>query len=86
MKVLQGERINKCSQSINTNKVKYYIDETDNEEPLVTDNPVINETIYFDLFEWVKNFLKNIDDICEQACMATLKDKFYTEMCNYLTD
>ena len=34
-------------RSINTNKGKYEIDETEDEEPLVTDNLVINELIYF---------------------------------------
>ena len=36
---------------MNTNKVKYSIDETKEEEPLVTDNPVINEPICVNLFE-----------------------------------
>ena len=73
-------------KSINTNKVEYEIDETENEEPSVTDNPVINEPSYFKLFKWGKNFLKNIDATCERACMATLKYNYYTEMCNSLTD
>ena len=36
-------------KSINTNKEKYAIDETEDEEPLVTDNPVINELSYSNL-------------------------------------
>ena len=45
-------------KSINTNKGKYAIDETDDEETLVTDNPVINETIYFKLFECGRKYLE----------------------------
>ena len=60
---------------INTNKEKDEIDETDDEEPLVTDNPVINKQSYFNLFECDKNFLKNLDDMCERSCMATSEDK-----------
>ena len=38
-------------KTINTNKEKYAIDETDHEKTLVTDNTVKNEPIYFNLFE-----------------------------------
>ena len=41
---------------------------------------------YFDLFECGKNLLNNIGATCEQACMATSKDKYYTEMFNALPD
>ena len=73
-------------KSINKNKVKYAIDEILYEEPLVTDNPFINEPSYFDLFECGKNFLNNIDAACERACVETSKDKYYTEMRDTLTD
>ena len=53
---------------------------------MVTDNPSINEPSYFNLFECGKNFLNNIDTTCERACMATSRDKYYTEVCNALTD
>ena len=52
-------------KSINTNKVKYAIDETENEEPLVTYNPVINEPSYFNLLECGKTFLNKLDATCE---------------------
>ena len=39
-------------KSINRNKEKYSIDETEYEKPLLTDNPVINEPRYFNLFEY----------------------------------
>ena len=73
-------------KSFNTNKVKDAIDKTEDEEISVTDNPVINYPRYFNLFECGKNFLNNIDYTCERACMATSKDKYYTEMCNTLSD
>ena len=62
------------------------MDETEDEEPPVTDNTVINEMSYFNLFKCGKNFLNKIDATREQACMETSKDKYYKEMCNTLTD
>ena len=53
---------------------------------MVTDNPVINEPRYFNIFESGKNHLNSIDATCERACMETSKDKYYTEMYNNLTD
>ena len=41
------------------------MNKTKDEEPLVTDNLVINAPIYFKLFECGKNFLKNIDTTYE---------------------
>ena len=73
-------------KSINKNKEKYSIDETSDKEPSVIDNPFINEPRYFNLFECGKNFLNNLDATCEQACMTTSEDKYYTEICNDLTD
>ena len=51
-----------------------------------TDNPVINELRYFNLFECGKNFLNKIDATCEYVCMETSKDKYYSEMCITLTN
>ena len=67
-------------KNINTNKEKDAIDETEDEEPLVTDNPVIEEPSYFNLFECGKKILNNIDATFEWACMATSNIKYYTEM------
>ena len=39
--------------------------ETNNEEPLVTDNSVINAPSYFKMFKCGKNFLNKIDAMCE---------------------
>ena len=78
--------VNECStekseskilhKSTNTNKVKDAIDETKDKETLVTDNPVTNELIYFNLFECGKKFLNNINATCEQACMEASKDEY----------
>ena len=73
-------------KSINTNKEKYAIDETEDDEILVTDNPVINEPRYFNLFLCGEIFLNNLDATCEIACMSTSKDKYYTGMFNTLTN
>ena len=77
---VQRRRENKKSihKSINTNKVKYAIDETEAEEPSVTDNPVTNEPSYFSLFECGNFFLNKLDATCERACMATSKDNYHT--------
>ena len=56
---------------------------------MVTDNPVVKEPSYFDLFECGKNILSRIDTMCEQACMENSRDKYYTEMyktLNYYND
>ena len=52
---------------------------------MVTDNSVINKPSYFNLFEYGKNLLNGIDDTYERACMATPRDRYYTEMFNTLT-
>ena len=73
-------------KSTNTNKEKYVFDKTEDEEPLVTNNPAINQPSYFNLFECGKNLLNKLDAACEQVCMATSRDKYYTEMFKTLTD
>ena len=70
-------RYEKIHKSINTNKIKDAIDETEDEEPPVTYNPFINEPKYFNLFGCGKNFLNFFDVTCERACMVTLKDNYY---------
>ena len=55
--------------SVNTSEVKYAMNETKDEEPSITDNPVINVPRYFKLFGCGKHFLNKIDAIYEQECM-----------------
>ena len=62
---------------INTNELKDAIYETEDEERSVKDNSVINETIYFNLFECGKIFLNNLDAKFERACMETSNDNYY---------
>ena len=83
MEEIESESVHKI---INTNKEKFSIDETEYEEPLLTDNPAINKPSYFNLFKCCKNTLNKHDSTCEWACMATSKYKYYTEMCNTLTN
>ena len=64
--------------SVNTSEVKYAMNETKDEEPLVIDNFVINAPRYFKLFECGKNSLKNIDAMYERACMANFQGKWDT--------
>ena len=48
-------------KSINTNEEKYEIYKTEDEEPFITDNPVIKYLRYFYLFDCGKNILNRID-------------------------
>ena len=73
-------------KSINTNKGKYVIDESDHEEHPVTDNQVINDPSYFNLFECSTNIFNRLYVMCKWACMATSRDRYYTEMFKTLTD
>ena len=41
------------------------MDETEDEESLVTDPPVINKPSYFNLFQCGKKFLNNLNATCE---------------------
>ena len=56
------------------NEEKGAIDEIEHEEPTVTDNPVVKEPIYFNLFECGKNIFKRLDAMCKRACMATSRE------------
>ena len=47
--------------SVNTGKLRYATNETNDEEDSVTDHSVINAPIYFKIFRCGKKFLKNID-------------------------
>ena len=51
MYVLQTKSFFLHHISVNASKVKYAMSETKDEEPLVTNNSVINATIYVKLFE-----------------------------------
>ena len=53
---------------------------------MVTDNAVINEPRYFNLFKCGKNILNRLDATCKRECMAASRDRYYTEMFNTLTD
>ena len=61
---------------VNTIKVKDAVNETKDEEPPVTDNPVINDPSYFKLFKWYKSSMKNIDATFRRACMSTPQEKW----------
>ena len=43
-------------KSIKKNKEKYAIDETEDEEPLIKDNPVINEPRYLTYLSVIKTY------------------------------
>ena len=71
---LEESESENVQKSINRNKEKYAIDETQHEEPSVIYNPVINEPSYFNIFECGKNILNRIYATCEQACMENSTD------------
>ena len=45
---------------------------------MVTYDPFVKEPVYFNIFKCGKNIMNNVDATCEQACMATPRDKYYT--------
>ena len=53
---------------------------------MVTDDPVVKEPIYFNIFECGKNILNQIDATCERACMENPRDKYYAELYRTITD
>ena len=69
--------------SVNKSRIKYAMDETKDEEPLVTDNSVINALRYFKLFQCDKTFLTNCDATYEQACMENSQKKWDTVVLRY---
>ena len=56
---------------------KYANNESDHEEPTVTNYPVVKEPSYFNIFEYGKNILNKFDATCKQSYMATPRDKYY---------
>ena len=74
------------NKSVNKREVKDAKNETQDEEPLVTDNSAINAPNYFRLFKWGEKLLNKLDATCEWACMTNSKDKYYTEFCDTITD
>ena len=86
MKVLQRranqKEFTKLSRQIKKNDA---IDETEHAEPTITDNPVINEPSYFNLFKCGKNILNRLDATRKRACMETSRDMYYTEIFRTLT-
>ena len=53
---------------------------------MVIDITVINKPRYFKLFECGKNILNRLDATRNQACIATSRDRYYTEMFKTITD
>ena len=65
----------------NINKGKDANNESDHEEPMVTnDIIVVKDPIHFNIFVCRKNCLNSIDATCERACMSTQIDKYYMEL------
>ena len=85
MKVLRRRANQKSFKKVPTRK-KYAVNETEHEKPLVTYNPVINNPIYLNLLECDKNPFNRLDATCKLVCVATSRDRYYTEMFKTLTD
>ena len=60
--------------------------EAEHEEPMVTDDPVVKYTIYFNIFECGKNILNKLDAPCGRACMTNQRDEYYMELLRTVTD
>ena len=61
------------------------VNDTKDEEPLVTDFPLMKALGYFKLFQCSKQLFKNLDAMYERAGMANSKDKYGTEMYDTIT-
>ena len=73
-------------RSKNRKQRKYANNETEHEDPLVTENLVVKETSYFNLFECGKNILNRLDTTCKRLCMEGSRDKYYMEILKTITD
>ena len=62
------------------------MDETEPEKSTETYNPVINKLSYFNLLECGKNIFNILDATYKRACVATSRDRYYTELLKTLTD
>ena len=74
MEIIRRIENQNASTKASTQTEKNAINETENDEPLVTDNPVIKEPIYFKLFECGKDILNRLDATCERAFMTTSRE------------
>ena len=61
-------------------------DEIQDEEPLEIENLVINDHIYFNLFDCGNNILNRLDATCKRACMANSRDRYPVEVFKNLSD
>ena len=67
MKIIQRGVNQKSFTKVSTQIKKNAIYERKYEEPSVKDNPVINETSYFNQLEYVRNPLNRLDVTCERV-------------------
>ena len=84
MKVLRRNANQNASKQILTQKNAK--NEAEYEKPSVIYYPVVKEPSFFTIFECGKNILNRLQVMYEQACMATLRDKYYTKMLETLVD
>ena len=47
---------------------------------MVKYNPIFKEQSYYNIFKCDDNLLNRLDATDDQSCMATSRDKYYTEM------
>ena len=53
---------------------------------MVTDDSVVKDKIYFNIFECGKNILNKLDALCGLAYMTTPRDKYCMELLRTVTD
>ena len=75
--IYMEEREWECIHKI-IKKEKYANNEAEHEEPTVTNDPVVKQEEYFDIFKCGENILNKHDAMCKQACMTTPREKYYT--------
>ena len=67
------------------NKEKDAKNEAYHEEPSLTDNPVIKNPNYFNIFECGNVLLNKLNATCKRACMENSRYKYYTEFFRTIT-
>ena len=80
------ERESKSVHKMDIIMNKRNIKDTKDEEPSVMDILLIKAPGYFELFECGKYFFNNLDTMYEHACMENVKNDYWTEMYDVITN
>ena len=80
------ESESKSAHEINISVNKSEVKDTKYEEPPVTYHSVINSPVYFKMFKCGKELFRKLYVTDECAYLSYLKDEYWTEMCDAITN